>query len=92
MARPPPPPPDGSSAVRIVLPDGTDAASRDTVLGNVVKVLATKGFAVEVSPSAPDVFILSAESAPRIEELLRPALPHRIKAVDVIFVLSQAPQ
>ena len=32
---PPPPPPDNSSAVRIVLPDGTDAASRDKVLGAV---------------------------------------------------------
>jgi hypothetical protein len=50
-----------------------------------VKVLATKGFSVEVSPSSPDVFILSAESAPRIEELLHPVLPHRIKGVDVIF-------
>jgi cold shock CspA family protein len=86
-ARPPPPPqpPDGSSAVRIVLPDGTDAASRDTVLGNVVKVLANKGFSVKVSPSAPDVFILSAESAPRIEELLHPADPHRIRGVTVSF-------
>jgi hypothetical protein len=75
-------------AVRIVLPNGTDDASRDTVLGAVVKVLATKGFSVEVSPSAPDVFILSAESAPRIEELLHPASPHRIKGVDVNFLLS----
>ena len=74
--------------MRIVLPDGTDAASRDRVLGAVVTYLATKDFAVEVSPSAPDVFILSAESAPRIEELLRLASPHRIKGVDVkIFPL-----
>jgi len=40
-------PPDGSSAMRIVLPDGTDAASRDRVLGAVVENLASKGFAVE---------------------------------------------
>jgi hypothetical protein len=40
-------PPDGPSAVRIVLPDGTDAASRDRVLGAVVENLASKGFAVE---------------------------------------------
>jgi hypothetical protein len=33
--------------VRIVLPDGTDAASRDRVLGAVVENLASKGFAVE---------------------------------------------
>jgi hypothetical protein len=78
-------PPGGSSAVCIVLPNGIDDASRDKVLGSVVKVLATKGFSVEVSPSSPDVFILSAESAPRIEELLHPVLPHRIKGVDVIF-------
>jgi len=77
-------PPDAPE-VCIVLPNGTDDASRDKVLGAVVKVLATKGFAVEVSSWARDVFILSAESAPRIEELLHPALPHRIKGVDVIF-------
>jgi hypothetical protein len=77
-------------AVCIVLPNGIDDASRDKVLGAVVKVLATKGFSVEVSPSSPDVFILSAESAPRIEELLHPALPHRIKGVDVVF-REQAP-
>ncbi len=75
--------PLGPSAVRIVLPDGTDAASRDRVLGAVVTYLTSKDFAVEVNPSAPDVFILSAESAPRIL-----ALPHRIEGVDVNFVLS----
>jgi len=78
-------PPDGSPAVCIVLPNGIDDASRHKVLGAVVKVLATKGFSVVVSPSAPDVFILSAESAPRIEELLHPVLLHRIEGVDVIF-------
>jgi cold shock CspA family protein len=78
-------PPDGPSAVRIVLPNGTDDASRDKVLGAVVTCLATKGFSVKVSPSAPDVFILSAESAPRIEELLSPADPHRIGGVTVSF-------
>ena len=72
-------------AVRIVLPVGTDDATRDKVLGAVVKVLATKGFSVEVSSWARDVFVLCAESAPRIEELLHPALPHRIEGVDVIF-------
>ena len=81
LSNPTPTPPE----VCIVLPNGTDDASRDKVLGAVVKVLATKGFAVEVSSWARDVFILSAESAPRIEELLHPALPHRIKGVDVIF-------
>ena len=74
-------------AVRIVLPDGTDAASRDKVLGHVVTYLANKD-AVEVSPATDDVFILTAESAPRIEELLRPAFPHRIKGVDVKFELA----
>ena len=72
-------------AMRIVLPDGTDAASRDKVLGHVVTHLAHKDFAVEVSSATDDVFILSAESAPRIEKLLRPAFPHRIKGVDVKF-------
>ena len=62
-------------AVRIVLPDGTDAASRDTVLGNVVKVLANKGFSVKVSSWAPDVFILSAESAPASRSFCTPPCP-----------------
>jgi hypothetical protein len=74
--------------VRIVFLDGTDDASRNKVLGSVVTYLAIKGFAVEVSPLATDVFILTAESAPRIGELLHPAEPHRIRAKAVRFELA----
>ena len=74
--------------MRIVFLDGTDDASRNKVLGSVVTYLAIKGFAVEVSPLSTDVFILTAESAPRIGELLHPAEPHRIRAKAVRFELA----
>ena len=41
-----------------------------------------------LSPLSTDVFILTAESAPRIGELLHPAEPHRIRAKAVRFELA----
>ena len=86
---PPQPPTLRTIYFRIVLPDGTDAASRVKVLDNVVTTLVNKGFAVDVSP-ATDVFILTAES-PLIEKLLRPTNPFRIKGVTVIFHEQDTP-
>ena len=86
---PPQPPTLRTIYFRIVLPDGTDAASRVKVLDNVVTTLVNKGFAVDVSP-ATDVFILTAES-PLIEKLLRPTNPFRIKGVTVIFREQDTP-
>ena len=43
------------------------------------------GLEVNVSPDRPDVFILAPESALRIENLLNPDYPRRVKGMTVTF-------
>jgi len=43
------------------------------------------GLDVNVSPDRPDVFILAPESALRIENLLNPDYPHRVRGMTVTF-------
>jgi hypothetical protein len=56
------------------------------VLETVKRLLEMRdGLRVDVSQDRPDVFILAPESAQRIEKLLKPDYPHRVRGMTVTF-------
>ena len=73
------------TAIRIVFPHSTVPASRAKGLNSVVRCLSYLGFIVEVSSVRPNVFILTPESALRIETLLFPPYPHRVRGMTVTY-------
>jgi hypothetical protein len=81
---------NSSMPVRLIFSySDTDTAAttafHNKVLMSVVSVLNNHGFVVEVSSVRDDVFILAPESALRIENLLNPDYPHRVRGMTVTF-------
>jgi uncharacterized membrane protein YecN with MAPEG domain len=85
-----------TAAFRIIFPfispsydrvTATAIAFRKKVLMTVALMLkiCAPGFDVELSDESDDVFILAPESALRIEKLLNPDYPHRVKGITVTF-------
>ena len=79
-----------STAVRLIVAYSeqgiaTTTAFHNKVLTTVERVLHNYDIDLKVSPRRPDVFILAPESAQRIEKLLWPDYPYRVKGMTVTF-------
>ena len=81
---------NSSMPVRLIFSySDTDTAAttafHNNVLMSVASVLNNYDFVVKVSPHRPDVFILAPESTQRIENLLKPLYPYRVRGMTVTF-------
>ena len=81
---------NSSMPVRLIFSySDTDTAAttafHNKVLMSVTSVLYRYDIDLEVSPHRPDVFILTPESALRIENLLKPLYPYRVRGMTVTF-------